>query len=315
MAQLKMYRFAGTPYTAHPLPEGYTVSNYKDENDKMPWVRCCQNGMLKDDAGPEDFDKRITARAPYLDPYRDLFFIDYGGEHIATITAYKNEKGIGDVHMVAVRSDFRGKGLSNVLSDIALRHLDEDLKVPYSYLTTDEWRVAAVKSYLTAGFLPVDYDAGMPERWEKILETYGIDSIPMLSNDAKPYRTVRRSGLAVRKANEGALSFCLTNRNMPSASFGYLYNVAKGMFAALGLPLSDDPETDYEIVLCISAPKYENNRYTIIPGDGRVVLTAANCETLARAFDRWLRESVTDGEGNIVPCREPVDDTPAQSFN
>ena len=311
MAQLKMYRFAGTPYTVHPLPEGYTVSNYQDENDIMPWVHCCQNGMLKEDAGPEAFEKRITARAPYLNPYKDLFFLDYGGEHVATITAYKNENGIGDVHMVAVRSDFRGRGLSNILSDIALRHLDEDLKVPYSYLTTDEWRVAAVKSYLTAGFLPVDYDAGMPERWEKILETYGIGSIPMLTNGAKPYRTVRRSGLAVKKANAGALRFCMTNRNMPSDAYHILYNVAKRKFADRGLSLSDDPETDYEIVLDrTSSAKYNGDRYTVIPGDGRVVLTAGNSRTLFAAFGRWLEESFADGKGNFFPCRESIDFTP-----
>ncbi|MPN60531.1 hypothetical protein SDC9_208259 [bioreactor metagenome] len=38
----------------------------------------------------------------------------------------------------------------------------------------------AVKSYLTAGFLPVEYDEGMTERWEKLLRDFGYSNVEMV---------------------------------------------------------------------------------------------------------------------------------------
>ena len=57
-------------------------------------------------------------------------------------------------------------------------------------LTTGEGRVAAVKSYLSAGFLPVEYAEGMVDRWEKVLATYHIDHIQMLNEDGTPYKVI-----------------------------------------------------------------------------------------------------------------------------
>ena len=191
-----MYRMYGTPYTEEPIPEGYSISNYKDEADKLAWCECCKNGLVGDDADEKAFDKDILSRN--LDPHEDVFFLDYGGEHIGTVTAFVNDDGIGDMHMVAVRSDFRGKGLAKYLNYITFRHMDEK-GVPYTFLTTDEWRKGAVKSYLNGGFLPVNYAEDMEKRWSDVLEEYGIDSVQMLNEDATPYKTIYRSGSAENK--------------------------------------------------------------------------------------------------------------------
>ena len=68
--------------------------------------------------------------------------------------------------------------------------------MPYGLLTTDEWRKGAVKSYLSAGFLPGEYAQGMQDRWEAVLEEYGIDSVQMLYEDTTPFRVIERKGLA-----------------------------------------------------------------------------------------------------------------------
>ena len=60
-------------------------------------------------------------------------------------------------------------------------------------LTTGEGRPAAVKAYLTAGFLPVEYDEGMVERWEKVLKTYNIDKIQMLNEDGTPFKVIYKA--------------------------------------------------------------------------------------------------------------------------
>lgn len=191
MAQLKMYWLPGTKIEEHALPEGYCVSNYKNESDKLAWVECCKQGLLEDDATAEAFDRRITVDSN-IHPQQDVFFLDYNGEHIGTVTAFVNaETRLGDMHMVGIRPDFRGKGLSKFLCQITVNHLkDRDIRA--IFLTTDEWRKAAVKSYLRAGFLPVEYDSGMQERWEAMLEELQVDSAQMLYEDGTPFRMVYR---------------------------------------------------------------------------------------------------------------------------
>lgn len=189
MAQLKMYWFPGTPINDEPLPEGYSISNYSCEADKMAWVECCKNGLVDDDANEQTFMDIIVNGRP-VDPFRDVFFIDYAGEHIGTVTAFTDpETNTGDMHMVGIRTDFRGRKLSKYLSIITCKKLEAE-GVKFILLTTDEWRKGAVKGYLNAGFLPVEYDEGMEERWAAVLKDYGIPSVQMVNEDGTPYKIV-----------------------------------------------------------------------------------------------------------------------------
>ena len=194
MAQLKMYWFPDTPVFTAPLPEGYNIVRYCTEADKLAWVECCKNGLVGDDATAEAFDNSITNNEN-IDLFEDVFFLDHNGEHVGTITAFViKERNVGDVHMVGIRTDHRGRGLSKYMLSAALNHL-KNKGVRYALLTTDEWRKGAVKSYLTAGFLPVEYDEGMIPRWEAVLEDYGIDSVQMVDEAGEPLCVVTRSGL------------------------------------------------------------------------------------------------------------------------
>ena len=201
MAQLKMYWFPDTPINDPPLPEGYSISNYKTEADKLAWVECCKNGLVGDDADEKAFDDSITSWKE-IDLYNDVFYLDHEGEHVGTITAFVRKDNIGDVHMVGLRTEYRGKGLSKYMMAAALKHLRAK-GVKYALLTTDEWRKGAVKGYLSAGFLPVEYNVGMELRWRAVLEEYGIDSVEMLYEDATPYKTVYRAGIALPKIKVG----------------------------------------------------------------------------------------------------------------
>lgn len=194
MAQLKMYWFPGTPIDDEPLPEGYSFSNYKGDEDKSAWVEICKNGLVADDADDSAFDDSILSWDD-IDPYKDVFFLDYNGEHIGTVTAFKfNDRNVGDMHMVGIRTDFRGKKLSKYLSNLTCKKLEAE-GVDFISLTTDEWRKGAVKSYLTAGFLPVEYEMNMENRWNTVLEEYGIDSVQMVYEDGTPYKVITRKGL------------------------------------------------------------------------------------------------------------------------
>jgi hypothetical protein len=50
-----------------------------------------------------------------------------------------------------------------------------------AYLTTDDFRVPAIRSYLRAGFLPVLYQEDMAQRWAAVLQAMGIHNVRALS--------------------------------------------------------------------------------------------------------------------------------------
>lgn len=183
MAQLKMYWLKGSPVPEPSLPEGYSFSHYKCPADKAAWVECCKNGLVADDAREDAFDNRILEKEDCV-PETDVFFLDFAGEHIGTATAiFHSSRRCGELHMVGIRSDFRGKALVKYLNAAAIKKLAAQ-GVDYIFLTTDEWRVSAVKSYFSAGFVPVEYDEGMKERWEHMLAVLNIDGADMVNEDA-----------------------------------------------------------------------------------------------------------------------------------
>ncbi len=189
MAQLKMYWLPGTPINEVPLPEGYSVSNFRTDADRLAWCECCKNGLVADDADESTFYDRIESD-PDINIYTDVFFLDYQGEHIGTVTAFRDkERNVGDMHMVGIKTEFRGKGLAKYLNFITQKKLAAE-GVKYIFLTTDEWRKGAVKSYLSGGFLPVEYDEGMEERWRAVLREYGIPQVDMLNEDGTFYKTI-----------------------------------------------------------------------------------------------------------------------------
>lgn len=165
------------------LPEGYTVTNYTGEADIMPWIEICKNGLALEDAGRAFFDACIT-NFPCIDPYRDIFFLETGGEKVATITAINDWNGMGRIHMVSVAASQRGKGLSHILSRIAENKL-ADAGVKIGALTTDDWRKPACKCYLRNGCFPVNHDTDMPERWRALITEFGIDSIQMYTENGE----------------------------------------------------------------------------------------------------------------------------------
>lgn len=186
MKDLKMYFTAGTPVKTYTLPEGYSLCAFKDcSEDVIAWLNCCKNGLLDDDADEGSFERGIRLHE-FTVPERDVIFLDYLGEHIGTVTAvHHTDDNTGEMHMVGLRPEFRGKGLVKHLNAWAVKRLT-DKGVRYIALTTDDWRKSAIKSYISAGFCPVDYDTHMVERWTAILKELNIESISLFDIDAKP---------------------------------------------------------------------------------------------------------------------------------
>ena len=98
------------------------------------------------------------------------FFIVSDGEPAATLTVVCHPENMeGYIHMVACKEKFRGRGFGTLLNNLALKVLkDEGMET--AYLTTDDWRIPAIKSYLRAGFVPVIPDGDMDARWKAVFE-------------------------------------------------------------------------------------------------------------------------------------------------
>lgn len=191
MSQLKMYWLPDTPIEELTLPEGYSYSHFDPAKDIHAWHECILHGLCDGITDEQAYQNEIINFKDIV-PENDIWFIDYNGEHIATATGFVyKETNMGDLHMVGIRTDFRGKGLSKYLCNVVLRYL-KSRNVNFVSLTTGEARVAAVKSYLNAGFLPVEYAEGMIERWQNVLATYNMDSIQVLNEDATPYKIIYR---------------------------------------------------------------------------------------------------------------------------
>ena len=74
--------------------------------------------------------------------------------------------------MVACAESARGRGYGTLLMQIASYVLKTE-GMERARLTTDDWRIPAIKSYLRIGFTPDLSTEDFKARWEKIYEQIG----------------------------------------------------------------------------------------------------------------------------------------------
>lgn len=205
MELLKLYWLPDQPLHDPDLPAGWQITHFQPGTDVSAWCSCLRGGNLIDDcASDADAYARDILGIPDIDPARDILFLDHNGEHVGTVTAFVYEAtNIGDVHMVGIRADHRGQGLSQYLIAAAQKAL-RARGVRFVSLTTGESRPAALRAYLRAGFLPVEYDYRMEQRWQAVMEKFGIDRLQMLYEDGTPFRLLER-GKTAPKVRIGVL--------------------------------------------------------------------------------------------------------------
>ena len=179
--QLKMKRFSA-PVKERTLPIGFSFKFFDgSEKEVDEWVRLCCFG-LAENATREIFYKMI-ADFPNVVAKEDCFFIlDDKGNYVASSTAIATPSGVGLVHMVASDPSVRGKGLGHIMLAKTLSLLEER-GMKSVELRTDDWRLAAIKTYLDAGFLPVllsDADSDHATRWDKVREALSYPAVEYL---------------------------------------------------------------------------------------------------------------------------------------
>ncbi len=170
MEQLRMIRYSG-PVTDKPLPEGYSFKLFSDTpEDVAQWVALCNNGLMN--ATEKTFDDTVRNFETIVAEKDCVFVADKDGKYVTTSTFYIRPNGDGLVHMVASAPESRGKGLGHAILAEGLRMLEaRGCKV--IRLKSDDWRLAAIKTYLVGGFKPVIFDdpeSDMEDRWNKVCE-------------------------------------------------------------------------------------------------------------------------------------------------
>ncbi|HNS31512.1 MAG TPA: GNAT family N-acetyltransferase [bacterium] len=149
-----------------PLPTGYSIRTYRN-GDEEEYARVMQS------AGFEKWNYAGGTLRTALP--EGVFFIVYNRTKkiVATACAQNYPTNIhpqgGVLGWVAVDPRHRGKKLGYIVS---MKSVERLIKAGYShiYLSTDDWRLAAIKTYLKMGFKPMYYKPDMKKRWEAVMK-------------------------------------------------------------------------------------------------------------------------------------------------
>ena len=263
MSCLKMYNYNPQP-RGLTLPGGFAVTRFTDESQIAEWLWICRDGLIGENCGPEKFyGELVNLDGP--NPYRDTYFIEDTalGKKIATFTVVPNmwSTGMGYIHMVAVRHEYRGRGLGSFIADYCLQLL-VGMGKKKLFLLTGDTRTAALATYLRAGFRPVNYidenGLDMIARWQAIADTLGIADLPILSDNGD-FETVLHGATAPVWDAE-------TPASVLAARERCVLRVTDGRFGAVG----DGETNDRAAIQAAIDAAYENGGGTVVLDGGRL---------------------------------------------
>ena len=186
MKQLKMQAIVAERKEERALPQGYAYEKFGGSlKDIRDWEAIIEESF---GACPNAEGYFQASIAQYLDcvPTQDVWFVvNEKGERVATITTITHKDGSGYVHMVGAKSSEQGKGLGHSMARYALK-VFATRGVERVVLTTDDFRFAAIKTYLGAGFIPVIYhddESDMYARWDLVLKKLGYAQVKRIEKN------------------------------------------------------------------------------------------------------------------------------------
>lgn len=199
MAQLMMIRLAA-PIPEVPLPQGWSIRSLRPGEGHV-WAAICGeefwNPAQMSDA--ERWQQVMAADTGVRE--ENVFFVcDDTGQPVATATAKLLDESkregfpptphpLGYLHYVAALPACRGKGAGSAATAQVLRRLAQ-LGYPDCVLTTDDPRLAAIRSYLRLGYLPVLHQEDMRQRWQAVIGLLGMQSCAALDAQGRPAEPV-----------------------------------------------------------------------------------------------------------------------------
>ncbi|MBN2548761.1 MAG: GNAT family N-acetyltransferase [Anaerolineales bacterium] len=166
LPQLRMLWHGGQEPPPVRLPTGYLLRTYRP-GDEQPFY------ALMELAGWPGWDALRLApwRARMLE--NGWFMIDHtaSGQLVAAAMALTDMGEFGQVGgelgWVAAHPDHRGRGLGLAVSAAATARMIQQ-GYPYIHLYTEDYRLAALKTYLRLGYRPIIEGAGMEKRWQMV---------------------------------------------------------------------------------------------------------------------------------------------------
>lgn len=101
-----------------------------------------------------------------------VLYLEKDGKPIATASAVENPAypGEGWFRMVGVHPKAQGLGAGSQICLAALHSL-KDRGYKTAVLSTDDYRIPALRTYLSLGFKPVYTHESHAERWQKVFDT------------------------------------------------------------------------------------------------------------------------------------------------
>lgn len=145
------------------LPAGYRIRFHQDGDEERltpVFQQCFDPGW-----NPDRILKTFVEETVWS-PNR-MCVLCHGEDVVGTATAWeaRERRGHGLLHYLAVLPEHRGKHLGIVLI-VRVLELLRDMGYPDVWLTTDDFRLPAIRTYLSTGFEPVYKDKSHEERWE-----------------------------------------------------------------------------------------------------------------------------------------------------
>ena len=144
------------------LPEDLLLHTHR-EGTEAAWEK-----LIEDAFGTHfSFDSAIRNAGDYRPEY--VLYISRRGRDIATTTAVEKDifPGEGWLRMVAVSPEARGAGVGKLIVLAALHSLAER-GYKTAVLSTDDFRLPAIRLYLSLGFQPLCNHESHKARWQKV---------------------------------------------------------------------------------------------------------------------------------------------------
>lgn len=152
------------------LPAGYELRTYQPD-DEIAWCEIMNHGLS---GGPDKLwtvercRERLIERPQFS--VDALYFVTVDDRPVASACAWRepvDDFETGYVHMVCALPEHRGKGLGYIVTLATLRHFAER-GFRSAVLNTDDFRLAAIRTYLNLGFVPTYDHPSHAGRWVDI---------------------------------------------------------------------------------------------------------------------------------------------------
>jgi mycothiol synthase len=172
--QLVMRRDLSEPMPELPrLPRGYELRVADPEDAReIAWVLTAAFS----DPWSEERVFQVLLGAPDV---RRTYVIEFGRSVVATASAQvlpERWPDSGVVHWVGADPAHAGRGLGHAVC-LAVLHDHREAGHRDVVLTTDDERLAAIRTYWKLGFRPLECDPTHPERWSRVLEQIGVAAV------------------------------------------------------------------------------------------------------------------------------------------